>query len=175
MNPPDPLPSGITRARTAGPQGTQLLSAEELKEYTSESEQWANERASTHKPVLQGVGAATEDKRFVLRSGRQTVGRRGDNDIVVDEPSVSASHAWIINQHGHYVIMNTLSTNGTFVNDKRIHEAVLKHGDRVRLGQAEFVFLTREPGASSIGWVLRVAIAVVVVAAVAVAALWLMR
>ncbi len=40
--------------------------------------------------------------------------------------------------------MNTLSTNGTFVNGKRIHEAILKHNDRIQLGQIEFVFLTRE-------------------------------
>jgi pSer/pThr/pTyr-binding forkhead associated (FHA) protein len=46
--------------------------------------------------------------------------------------------------------MNTLSTNGTFVNDKRIHETILKHGDHIRLGQAEFAFLTRERGAA--GW-----------------------
>jgi pSer/pThr/pTyr-binding forkhead associated (FHA) protein len=97
--------------------------------------------------VLEGVSSGLEGRRFSLRSGRQTIGRGDNNDIVADDPSVSSSHAWLINQHGHYVIMNTLSTNGTFVNDKRIHEAILKHGDHIRLGQAEFVFLTREPGA----------------------------
>jgi pSer/pThr/pTyr-binding forkhead associated (FHA) protein len=63
---------------------------------------------------------------------------------------VSATHAWIINQHGHYVLMNTLSTNGTFVNDKRIHETVLAHGDRIRFGQAEFSFLTHERGPQNV-------------------------
>jgi len=63
---------------------------------------------------------------------------------VVEDLSVSGCHAWVTNQHGHCVIMNTLSTNGTFVNDRRVHEAILRHGDHIRLGQAEFVFLTRE-------------------------------
>ncbi len=95
-------------------------------------------------------------QRFILCAGRQAIGRGGDNDIVIDDPSVSTAHAWIINQHGRYLIMNTLSTNGTFVNDKRIHEASLKHGDHIRLGQAELVFLTRESGATNPrrrGWV----------------------
>ncbi|MEO8810413.1 MAG: FHA domain-containing protein [Rhodanobacter sp.] len=131
-----------------GPQGTQLFSAEELRQYASEAEPEPDGRASVNEPVLEGVSAGLEGRRFSLRSGRQTVGRGSTNDIVVDEASVSSSHAWIINQHGHYVIMNTLSTNGTFVNDKRVHEAILKHGDHIRMGQAEFVFLTRERGAA---------------------------
>jgi pSer/pThr/pTyr-binding forkhead associated (FHA) protein len=98
--------------------------------------------------VLEGIGAALAGRRFALRSGRQTIGRGSDNDIVIDDASVSSSHAWIINQHGRHVIMNTLSTNGTFVNDRRVHETALRHGDRVRLGQAEFVFLTREHDAA---------------------------
>ncbi|WP_266168202.1 FHA domain-containing protein [Dyella subtropica] len=123
-----------------------MFSAEELRQFASEAEAGSDGRASAHEPVLEGVSAGLESRRYSLRSGRQTIGRRNDSDIVVDDLSVSASHAWIINQHGHYVIMNTLSTNGTFVNDKRVHEAVLKHGDRIRLGQAEFVFRTRERG-----------------------------
>ncbi len=134
--------------RTAGPQGTQLFSAEELRRYARETELASDGRASVHEPVLDGVSAGLEGRRFSLRSGRQTIGRGGGNDILIDDPGVSSSHAWIINQHGHHVIMNTLSTNGTFVNDKRIHEAILKHGDRIRLGQAEFVFLTRERDAA---------------------------
>ena len=174
MNRPDPLPAGVTRIRSAGPQGTQLLSVEELREY-AEAIPSSDERASTHQPVLEGVSPGLEGRRFGLRSGRQTMGRRTDNDIILDDLSVSASHAWIINQHGHYVVMNTLSTNGTFVNERRIHEAVLKHGDRLRLGQAEFVFLTREPGEGSPRLAWRIVAGIVIVAAVAALAWWLVR
>ncbi len=127
-----------------GPQGTQLFSTEALRRYAYEAEYASDGVASAHEPVLEGISKGLENLRFSLRSGRQTIGRASNNDIVVDESSVSSSHGWIINQPGHCVIMNTLSTNGTFVNDKRIHEATLKHGDHIRLGQAEFVFLTRE-------------------------------
>jgi len=70
--------------------------------------------------------------------------------------------------------MNTLSTNGTFVNDQRVHESVLRHGDRIRLGQAEFVFLTRDPGASRSRWLPFALIGLVLLAAVAALAWWLL-
>ncbi len=141
-----PLPR--TGGRPAGPQGTRFFPAGELRKYASEAGDGADGRASAHQPVLVGSSAGVEGRRFVLRPGRQAIGRRADNDIVLDDLSVSASHAWITNQHGRCIVMNTLSTNGTFVNDRRVHEALLQDGDRVRLGQAEFLFLTRERGAS---------------------------
>ena len=137
--------------RSAGPQGTQLFQADTLRAQTEQAASSGNARASVAEPVLEGVSPGIEGRRYTLRAGRQTIGRRDDNDIVLDDASVSSSHAWILNQQGHHVVMNMLSTNGTFVNDERVHEATLKHGDRVRLGQAEFVFLTREAGDRRIG------------------------
>jgi len=128
----------------AGPQGTQLLSATDMQQLALAEAQASEGRASAQAPVLLGMHGTHEGCRFTVRPGRQTIGRRVNNDLVINDPSVSATHAWIINQHGHYVLMNTLSTNGTFVNEKRIHETVLMHGDRIRFGQAEFVFLTHE-------------------------------
>jgi hypothetical protein len=160
-------------ARSSGPQGTQLFSAEELRQHASDVWLGSDGRASVHEPVLERVNLGLHSPRFSLRPGRQTVGRGSDNDIVIDDPSVSASHAWIINQHGHYVIMNTLSTNGTFVNGKRIHEAVLKHRDRIRLGQAEFVFLTRERGASGSARLRWIAAALVALTGLGGLAWWL--
>ncbi|MFC5436842.1 FHA domain-containing protein [Rhodanobacter umsongensis] len=126
-----------------------------------------------HEPVLEGSSSGIVGRRFVLRSGRQAIGRRADNAIVVDDLSVSGCHAWITNQHGHCVIMNTLSTNGTFVNDRRIHEAVLQHGDHIRLGQAEFVFLTRERDSpASVSWRWIALVVGVLTAALGIAAWW---
>ena len=157
---------------SSGPQGTRLFSAEELRQYAQETMPAAG-RASVNQPVLEGVSEGFEGRRFSLRTGRQTIGRRGDNDLVLDDMSVSASHAWIMVQQGQYVLMNTLSTNGTFVNGKRIHEAALKHGDRVRFGQAEFTFLTHEPDAARSPRRSWMAVCAVVLLAVGAMAWWL--
>jgi pSer/pThr/pTyr-binding forkhead associated (FHA) protein len=68
--------------------------------------------------------------------------------------------------------MNTLSTNGTFVNDQRVHDAVLKHGDRIRFGQAEFIFRTRESGPLGSSRMLAV-VGILVVATLGALAWWL--
>ncbi|AHX15542.1 forkhead-associated protein [Dyella jiangningensis] len=172
-NPRQQTSSASTR-RPSGPQGTRLFSTDELNRLADEAGAASTGRASVHEPVLEGANAGLEGRRFSLRAGRQTIGRRDDNDIVIGDLSVSSAHAWIMNQQGHYVIMNTLSTNGTFVNGKRVHEATLKHGDRVRLGQVEFVFLTREPGQHSHMRSIAIAIGVVALAALGVLAWWLL-
>lgn len=135
--------------KSSGPQGTRLFSTEALHQYAGKMEYSPDGPASSRQPVLEGFSPGLESLRFPLRQGRQTIGRRPDNDIIVDDSSVSGSHGWIIIQPGHYVIINTLSTNGTYVNDRRVHEASLKHGDHVRLGEAEFRFMTREHDARS--------------------------
>lgn len=159
--------------RSAGPQGTRLFSADELRQFANDAGGDTRGRASVHEPVIEGITPWLEGRRFSLSQGRQTLGRREDNDIVIDDLSVSSSHAWIMNQQGHYVIMNTLSTNGTFVNDKRIHEATLKHGDRIRLGQVEFVFLTRERGALRSPRVRWAFVALLLITALGALAWWL--
>ena len=139
-------PSRHSGRRSSGPQGTRFFSTEALRQYASDAANGRDSEVSTRTPVLEGSSPGIEGRRFVIRPGRQAIGRRLDNDIVVDDLSVSGCHAWITQQHGRCIIMNTLSTNGTFVNDRRIHEVALRHGDHIRLGQAEFVFLTREHG-----------------------------
>ena len=173
MNGRDNASNSSSGKRSSGSQGTRLFSVEELRHYAEQTGAGPSGRASADKPVLKGISAGLDGRRFFLRPGRQTLGRRGDNDIVIDDLSVSASHAWIINQQGHHVIMNTLSTNGTFVNDRRIHETTLKHGDRIRLGQAEFEFLTREPGATGRGRLRWIAVGVWVAIGLGALAWWL--
>lgn len=138
-----PLP---VAGRLSGPQGTLLFSADDLRQHARETESPCAVRASAQEPVLEGINEGVRGLRLGLSAGRKSIGRSPHNDLVIDDPSVSAFHAWIINHRGRCAILNTLSTNGTFVNDKRIHETTLKRDDKVRFGQAEFVFLTSEPG-----------------------------
>jgi hypothetical protein len=168
------IPSSAPGKRSAGPQGTRLFSAAELNHLAVETGPASDGRASVREPVLEGVSAGWERRRFSLRPGRQTIGRGDDNDIVIGDRSVSSTHAWLMNQQGHYVVMNTLSTNGTYVNNQRVHEHVIKHGDHLRFGQIEFVFLTSEAGKRSRArWIWPVA-GVAAMAGLAALAWWLM-
>jgi len=173
MDSPRPLSPATSGKRSFGPQGTRLFVQEDLRQLASETGKRSEERASAHKPVLESMSPELGGQRFSIHPGRQTIGRLASNDIVVSGPSVSSSHAWITNQQGRCIVMNTLSTNGTFVNDKRIHQATLRHGDRVRFGDVELMFLTRDHGAPGARRVVRLALGLIVLAGVAALAWWL--
>ena len=64
-----------------------------------------------------------------------TIGRDTDNDIVVNDSKVSRHHLQIISEAGNFRIVDFNSTNGTFVNNKKISgETALLINDRVRIG-----------------------------------------
>ena len=72
-----------------------------------------------------------------------TIGRARDNQIVLDEPTVSRNHAWIKLQDKDFLIFDIGSANGTFVNDEPVEDPrTLEHGDVIRFGDAAFI-LTR--------------------------------
>ena len=64
-----------------------------------------------------------------------TVGRKPDNDIFIDNPAISGHHCKISLQGGAYVVEDLESTNGTFVNEKRIKMSGLHHNDVVGLAK----------------------------------------
>lgn len=66
-----------------------------------------------------------------------TVGRDPKNDIVLDDRRVSRRHAEIRLRLGRYTLYDLQSTNGTFVNGRRIAEMVLSDNDRITIGGAE--------------------------------------
>ena len=81
-----------------------------------------------------------------------TLGRRSDNDVVVDEKSVSRKHALILGTPGGFVLRDLNSTNGTYVEGGRIGqgEYTLRHGDRIRLGGSGVTFVFRREGSATI-------------------------
>lgn len=66
-----------------------------------------------------------------------TIGRGQDNDITINDASVSRHHATIIQTSSGIMINDNGSSNGTFINGNRINqESVLKKNDIVKLGTA---------------------------------------
>ncbi|PZD71793.1 Glycogen accumulation regulator GarA [Acaryochloris thomasi RCC1774] len=71
-----------------------------------------------------------------------TVGRGPENDIILDEHTVSRHHAKIQHQGpGEYRVADVGSGNGSFVNGKRIVMShILQHGDRLTMGRIQLEF-----------------------------------
>jgi len=64
-----------------------------------------------------------------------TIGRIQGNDVVLPKSNISKKHARIVRNDGGFVVIDSKSTNGTYVNGKRIEAPYdLKHGDRVYVG-----------------------------------------
>jgi len=73
-----------------------------------------------------------------------TIGRKPDNDIVIDNMAVSGHHAKINLQGATYIIEDLQSTNGTFLNEKKVLSSGLKHNDQIVIGQHSLVFVNPE-------------------------------
>ena len=71
---------------------------------------------------------------------RAIVGTAPDCDVIVKDASVSGRHAELSAQGGAFRVSDLGSTNGTFVNEKRVQNAELVDGDTLRLGRTPFKF-----------------------------------
>ena len=71
----------------------------------------------------------------LLRDHRTDIGRARPADLVIPDPTLSRRHATLFWDAGHLMIRDLGSSNGTFVNGRRVTDAVeLRPGDRLELG-----------------------------------------
>ena len=82
---------------------------------------------------------------FVHVLGRRTrIGRGSDNELVLDTKHISRYHAVLLAGPVHTSIEDLNSTNGVFVNGKRVSRHILKDGDRVTVGRTQFRYTVRD-------------------------------
>jgi pSer/pThr/pTyr-binding forkhead associated (FHA) protein len=80
-------------------------------------------------------------KRLTVRNPVVNIGRGDYNDLVIPEPSVSASHAKLQRREGIWVLTDLGSTNGTFVDGERLtEETPLGPGATIRFGEVATLF-----------------------------------
>jgi Nif-specific regulatory protein len=77
---------------------------------------------------------------------QMSIGRGGSNGISLIDPAVSRKHSTITRVDESYELTDLDSENGTFVNGIPIGRRTLCHGDTIRLGNSELVFLLDEDG-----------------------------
>lgn len=100
-------------------------------------------------PDEKAVAVSLPDKAFLIVNGTQifpldrsvvNIGRRPDNQLVIDDARVSRLHAQLRAIRGRYVIFDLESTGGTFVNEHRVHQCVLHPGDVISLAGVPLVY-----------------------------------
>lgn len=96
-------------------------------------------RAPRPRLIVERSPGLTVGTEFPLGE-RLTIGRHADNDIVLDEKVVSSAHARIQRQAGMLVVEDLGSTNGTFVDERRVTQAPLDPESTVRIGETVFRF-----------------------------------
>ncbi len=84
-------------------------------------------------------------KEHYLLKGEITLGRSNNNRIVLKDPYISKNHLKIAEDEGDFYLVDLGSANGTYLNGEKILDVVkLKNGDRIRVGQVEFLYVDRE-------------------------------
>ncbi len=79
--------------------------------------------------------------KFFLDTDVTQVGRHPDSDIFLDDITVSRRHAEFVRQGPGYVLRDTGSLNGTYVNRSRIDSHRLEDGDELQVGKYKLTYL----------------------------------
>lgn len=82
------------------------------------------------------------DRDAYLAIGERPVyiGRRDKNEFILTDANASRLHAWVSYEAHRHELHDAQSTNGTFVNDRRVTACRLRQGDRIRTGETVFVY-----------------------------------
>jgi hypothetical protein len=124
----------------AGAETTQTYTPEELADEEGPLDEIAAEGPAL--VVRSGGGRAGE--HFSPQGERTTIGRSPDNDIFLDDVTVSRKHAVLVQSDGEFRIEDLGSLNGTFVNRRRIDSAArLQSGDEVQIGKYRLSFISK--------------------------------
>jgi general secretion pathway protein A len=76
-----------------------------------------------------------------LKPGRLVIGRTADNDLQIDSKFISRHHCQIVTQADACLIEDLNSTNGIYVQSKRVRRYNLNDGDVVQVGQHEIMYI----------------------------------
>jgi hypothetical protein len=88
--------------------------------------------------VVQGGGGLRAGSSFAI-NGTLTIGRSPQTDVPIDDSFASAQHARLFEREGVYFVEDLGSTNGTYLNGRRLRsEQQLRGDDVIRIGDTEF-------------------------------------
>ncbi len=88
------------------------------------------------------ISGANIGHQYQMTISQTMIGRSMNADIQVDDESASRDHAFIIRDHGGYLVQDNTSKNGCFINDDKVDNAYIQDGDLLRIGGTIFKFLS---------------------------------
>jgi general secretion pathway protein A len=100
--------------------------------------------SAAHGHLVGRILLASEGKTVIEREltpGRLVIGRTPDNDLQIDSKFISRHHCQIVTQTDACVIEDLNSTNGIYVQSKRVRRHNLNDGDVVQVGQHEIMYI----------------------------------
>lgn len=95
---------------------------------------------------LDCVAGRSEGQRFELVGEAMSIGRQEEQDIHIDDPGASRSHAMLVYRDETWSIRDNGSANGLFLNGRRVTDAVLRPEDVIRIGDTQLVFMVADEG-----------------------------
>lgn len=106
------------------------------------AQRWIQARHQSRASIVdRGTNASTR-----LDSRVSSIGRSGECDLILNDPLVSAVHAKILSTKTGFELVDNASENGTWVNGTLVTRVRLRHGDHIRIGETELLFLEERPG-----------------------------
>ena len=100
--------------------------------------------------VLRVEGGPNADQMIPLIGGRNVMGREVSADVVDTETGVSRQHAEIVETVTGYLLSDLSSSNGTFVNGKKVGAGyLLRDGDEITLGPSKVKFIFKSDRADT--------------------------
>ncbi len=92
-------------------------------------------------PRLAAISGKLKGTIFTIDEDDFVIGRETAANVCIADASVSRRHTRIESKDDGFMITDLESLNGTFVNDLPIKSRALQHGDRLKIGDSQFVFL----------------------------------
>ena len=100
-------------------------------------------------PRLVAIAGKLKGSVFPFTDQPVVIGRETAVEVCLADSAVSRRHSRIEKNGDHFWISDLQSLNGTFVNDVPVKQRQLQHGDRIRIGDTQFLFFLHEGDVSS--------------------------
>ena len=124
--------------------GLRSVDSEDALEQLTDEERKVISQLNPESAMLIIHRGPNRGERFLLDSPETTIGRSGDNDVLLDDVTVSRKHANIRRAGERFELIDLGSLNGTYVNNNSIARATLSSGDEIQFGKFHMLFVQNQ-------------------------------